>query len=241
MVIACAQCGLEFARPVNRGRKPKFCSESCKNRASRIARGQVVRDPGQTRACIGCGERFEVAVAERLPRKWCSPACAQRVRRASDPARARAKENERNRKRTQERYEAMDAVPCGNCGTPFKPIRGRKWCSDGCAGLAAAHRRRARLLAAEFEEVKRVEVFERDEWTCGLCGGEINPMEMWPSRGAATVDHIVPISKGGAHTMANLQAAHFGCNSSKSDREVLPDGYSWTSPEANREPERASV
>lgn len=34
---------------------------------------------------------------------------------------------------------------------------------------------------------------------------------------AMTLDHIIPLSKGGSHTADNLQCAHFMCNSKKGD------------------------
>lgn len=59
----------------------------------------------------------------------------------------------------------------------------------------------------------RDEVFERDAWTCQLCyeplQRDAHPNSDWfPS-----VDHIVPASKGGPHTVENLRAAHRWCNS----------------------------
>ncbi len=33
------------------------------------------------------------------------------------------------------------------------------------------------------------------------------------------MDHIIPVSKGGAHTRQNLRLAHFLCNSKRGDRE----------------------
>lgn len=54
--------------------------------------------------------------------------------------------------------------------------------------------------------------------TCGVCGF---PMKRDVPRGrvdAPTIDHIIPLSKGGAHTPDNLQWAHMGCNSGKGNR-----------------------
>jgi 5-methylcytosine-specific restriction endonuclease McrA len=35
---------------------------------------------------------------------------------------------------------------------------------------------------------------------------------------APTIDHIVPLSKGGTHEPINCRTAHFLCNSTKGDR-----------------------
>lgn len=78
--------------------------------------------------------------------------------------------------------------------------------------------RRAALKGREAERVQRREVFERDEWKCGLCGGEIDPDLRWPDPGSVTLDHIVPLARGGGHTYGNTQAAHASCNMRKGDR-----------------------
>lgn len=51
---------------------------------------------------------------------------------------------------------------------------------------------------------------------CGICGG---PLDM-AATGAlgVSVDHIVPVSKGGAHELGNLQPAHSRCNTLKRDQ-----------------------
>lgn len=53
---------------------------------------------------------------------------------------------------------------------------------------------------------RRFDVFKRDGYTCRICrqpGGELE------------VDHIVPLAKGGANTMNNLQTVCRACNRSK--------------------------
>lgn len=37
---------------------------------------------------------------------------------------------------------------------------------------------------------------------------------------SASVDHIVPLSRGGEHSMNNVQCAHLSCNCSKSDQTI---------------------
>jgi len=58
----------------------------------------------------------------------------------------------------------------------------------------------------------RREVFERDGWRCGLCGEPIDKGIAWPDPMSASLDHVVPISRGGKHSRANAQAAHLTCN-----------------------------
>lgn len=55
--------------------------------------------------------------------------------------------------------------------------------------------------------ISRRGVFARDNHTCQYCGNR-----------ADSIDHIMPKSRGGAHTWENVVAACRGCNSRKRDR-----------------------
>ena len=48
-------------------------------------------------------------------------------------------------------------------------------------------------------------------------GRAIDPGAEHLTRWAPSADHIIPISKGGPDTPANLQAAHMACNAAKGD------------------------
>jgi 5-methylcytosine-specific restriction endonuclease McrA len=78
--------------------------------------------------------------------------------------------------------------------------------------------RRMRVRAATVEDFAPREVYERDGWMCQLCRLPIDPRIAWPDSMSPSVDHRVPLAKGGEHSMANAQAAHLGCNSRKCDR-----------------------
>lgn len=53
---------------------------------------------------------------------------------------------------------------------------------------------------------------------CGICGEPIDYTLHYLDKRAFVIDHIQPLSKGGADSLANLQAAHRGCNRDKSDK-----------------------
>lgn len=58
-------------------------------------------------------------------------------------------------------------------------------------------------------------IFERDGWICQICGRRINKRLKHPNPLSKSIDHIVPISKGGADAPSNVQAAHLRCNLGK--------------------------
>lgn len=81
-------------------------------------------------------------------------------------------------------------------------------------------RRRAILLDAYVEDVDRMELWERDKGICGICGEWIDPELPWPEKMSKTLDHVIPITKGGKHSWANAQIAHAVCNSRKNNHLV---------------------
>jgi 5-methylcytosine-specific restriction endonuclease McrA len=76
-------------------------------------------------------------------------------------------------------------------------------------------RRRARKRGATVEDFTVADVIERDGYVCGLCSDLICPDLRWPHPLSLSVDHVVPLSRGGAHSLANTQPAHLRCNLEK--------------------------
>ncbi len=81
--------------------------------------------------------------------------------------------------------------------------------------------RAAREKCSIVEDIHPIEIFERDDYICQLCGKPIDPIKKYPDLMSASIDHIIPVSLGGNHTYDNLQAAHFLCNARKSNRVDL--------------------
>lgn len=75
-------------------------------------------------------------------------------------------------------------------------------------------RRKAKRKAhwtAERKEIKwlKKQLINRDGNICQICGKEILNMK------DCTIDHIIPISKGGLTELNNCQLAHMKCNLDK--------------------------
>lgn len=91
----------------------------------------------------------------------------------------------------------------------------RKHASRADAYRLYGYQRRAVVAGVEAETFSSVEIFERDGWLCQICTEEIDRSLVWPDRRSVSLDHIIPIARGGAHVRSNVQCAHLGCNSSK--------------------------
>jgi 5-methylcytosine-specific restriction endonuclease McrA len=90
------------------------------------------------------------------------------------------------------------------------------------AKKAAYHRRRARKRGAQTTKVVPIEVFERDQWICGLCGESVDRTLAYPDPHSASLDHRIPLSRGGSHDLENVQLAHLRCNIAKGNRILAP-------------------
>lgn len=63
-------------------------------------------------------------------------------------------------------------------------------------------------------------VYGRDGGACGICHLPIDK-NATDLRNKFSIDHIIPITRGGQHTMANVQSAHFSCNATKSTKTMV--------------------
>lgn len=60
--------------------------------------------------------------------------------------------------------------------------------------------------------------------TCALCGRPVDKSLKHPHPFSATIDHIIPIIRGGHPSdIENLQLAHFICNRQKADKLIMSE------------------
>jgi 5-methylcytosine-specific restriction endonuclease McrA len=99
-------------------------------------------------------------------------------------------------------------------GKGYRAAISRAWYSRNKAKhMAIQQRRRARKLGAprvDLEHCEWVALLTEYQWRCAYCGASA-PLEK---------DHAVPLSRGGAHTAANIVPACRSCNASKHTRTV---------------------
>lgn len=213
----CAGCGDVLPPKTYRGNPRKWCSEACRvatyyrNRPG-SAKKSYEKKQEKVRAenaakyrgakCEQCGEDPRWS-ALGVPRRFCSQKCATKA---------------------MHERALRENPPCtvDGCDRPQKAkgLCNSHWAKHWYAENPDAYRKsradyRARKMGAKVGDVRRDAVLERDRWVCGICGEKIQKDAAWPDVRSASIDHVVPLSKGGDHSMANCQASHLGCNVSK--------------------------
>jgi 5-methylcytosine-specific restriction endonuclease McrA len=92
---------------------------------------------------------------------------------------------------------------------------------------AASHARHKG--AQTFEYFDPHVIFERDGWLCKVCG-KSTPLSLAGQEhpDSPTLDHIIPLSKGGTHQTHNCQCACKACNQmSKNNRLGADEKKAW--------------
>lgn len=176
-----------------------------------------------TKVCFYCREEFEASHA--LANK-CSPDCHRTIARAvvsrpvQEPSAPPSLPGEPKPRRKDNGKPPQKATPgarpCRRCGKGVPPSPAdRVYCSPGCRRAVRNKARKTLLRNARDETVSMAVLRERDRDTCRLCGEPIDFTKKPPEPRAATIDHILALSRGGRHSYGNTQLAHFGCNMAK--------------------------
>lgn len=202
----CKYCGKEF-HPKGYDRTT-YCSRECAfaDKAAMTKKPKEKKMP----VCVICGKEFE----GRLNCKYCSDECRKEKKKQRALMMSQCIHNLNIKPR-----------PCKECGIIFKPQYGskhRKYCSNKCSNRAMSReeksKRRQQMKRAFVERVYFKKIYQRDKGICQICGEPVEYNRCNKDKMAATIDHVIPLSKGGKHCYDNCQLAHRLCNSLKSDK-----------------------
>lgn len=205
----CLHCDKGFEREIrgiHRGGLRVYCSTTCQYEAKSFRYMKKRSMPIPWAGCPTCGDRF----IKRGTTKRCRSCATKPAVRIA--------------------IVYSKVCSCPGCGVRYETAQPhQKTCSKKCAerrsritfrerhGRQDTHRKRARLYGCEYEPVSRTKVFERDNYTCQICGESTSTKYSFDDPWSPTIDHIIPMSKQGGHTYDNVQCAHAWCNSVKND------------------------
>jgi 5-methylcytosine-specific restriction endonuclease McrA len=208
--VGCSGVGFSESDIVASDELGDYCSVECQER-----RHKRVKVKKKTlKVCDVCGTEFFTA---RDHQRLCSKACGVEANRI------RSQENWLRVKATQPETKVWICAWCnGEMVVPFSYTGSRKYHED-CALKAKRQRNRLKTVKRQSGRVQglRVDVefiADRDKYVCHICSDTVDMSLARNSRYGATLDHVIPLSKGGDDSLDNLKLAHWICNVRKSDK-----------------------
>lgn len=229
--FTCVHCDKQVERTYRgSGVKPTICGNACKIRAFRtrnphsrdkerkhskcrecgagLSHGRKIcsfcSEAGRkVRTCILCG------ISSIMVRKFCrqcSPSVARRL-------------SARTCKRCGIGLSKKWITLCADCKRSQKRDEGKSW------------RKRCRALGLPYEPIVRTIVFERDGWRCQICGRSTpKRLKGTSHKRSPTLDHRIPLSRGGPHQYENVQCACRECNTTKGNRSNIGQMHLFPNP-----------
>lgn len=182
------------------------------------------------KGCRRCGG--PLGEGRRSRAEYCAKSCynaAYKIAGEARPSAEKQREYARQsyRRLREAKLNAIGVRLCVECGDPLpRTSRLRRvYCSQRCVNAVSlregralriehAHRYRTRRRAAASPGVTERDwkrLVARYGGCCAYCG----------TPGGTSVDHVVPLSRGGRHSIGNVLPACKPCNSSKGNRLLI--------------------
>lgn len=243
VLLRCSDCGREFERAAN----CNFESVKCKCKVKYLQPKQDRRrfiewngvqyrqsefcrlheiNLGTFRTRIKNGETVEEAISQTLKKicpvcekefdgkhseKYCSKTCARRAGHHRGTS-------------GDGKYKPLEDKTCVICGKQFKSIRDdAKTCSIECRRQRDHINRNSRYKGLKekglFDEsVTLKNVFKKYEGKCQCCGKLLSFDTGVTENDYPSIDHVIPLSRGGSHQWENVQLLCRKCNILKSNK-----------------------
>ena len=203
----CEYCGKDYEPKTSRS---MYCSRECNDEAhkKRMRKRYAIKHKiGEERICACCGKKFK---AKSEKGKFCSTKCNWASRNGAHPI-------ERKCEVCGNSFITSDNHPrktCGNelCVKEYRAIYRRK------------HGKLKRIPKEQRvdKDITLAKLILRDGKRCWLCGELtdendyiVNEKGIMCGNNYPSIDHIIPISKGGLDAWDNVRVAHRRCNSIK--------------------------
>jgi hypothetical protein len=207
----CLYCQVELVH-VGAGNPKKFCSRNHAGKYRHSLRPKVLK---VEKSCLWCSKVYETNLKQ-------SKFCCSRCRNAYS--------SDKQVKATQAKNAANPRRFDFDCDRCFQTVQTDKPVTRGaygryCRNCSLVKRReRYRIKTAKRQKITnpiRISadvLIERDGNNCHICLTEIDLSLARNSRFGATIDHVIPVSKGGADTLDNMKLAHWICNIKKGNK-----------------------
>lgn len=221
----CKHCGEEFYR--DHLERYDYCSKECSlyhrfGTPEEREKSKQVKKATKLikKVCLWCDQEFETNMPQKM---CCSKNCSYEY------------QNKIKREQWANEYLPREfyCMECGEKVITQVGITNSVFCSERCSernnkrkqnkknrhsyNQVYKKRRKKQIQENFVEPVYYDHIYKRDGGVCQICGlmvhDHIDKNNTW----GGTIDHIIPLSKGGKHHPDNCQLAHRICNSLKSD------------------------
>lgn len=201
----CERCGKEY----NRDRKTKYCSDTCRKEAE-SDRYKAFR------------KTDEYVSPKTIKKEHKCTICGTLYMSSGKGTMCVECHKEHTRRILIERRMTEDIKVCAWCGELFTSTIAshQRFCGLRCSNAYNGKVKRARKRKAYVRPVYLKDIYTRDNGLCGLCGERVGLGYVYPHPLSASIDHILPLSKGGTHEPRNVQLTHLRCNVEKGVRAV---------------------
>lgn len=237
----CVTCGKTFKRLYG---SEKYCSVECRATGTKERKRVIHKE----NVCVVCGKSFMPSKqSQKTCSVECRTAYKQQKdsERRSKGCSAEERTNHRRevaRRNLEKAREKLNTIRkpkqlkekkwytgnCVVCGKPFKTLhQNQKTCSKECGKRLKYARKHHRIKKEQIvdKDITLEALYRRDSGVCYLCGGICD----WEDRDTLnnivgdnypSIDHIIPVARGGLHAWNNVRLAHFKCNVAKSDSMI---------------------
>ena len=222
--------------------RPNFPTEPCRKCGKPVVQYRTRRYEREMRYCgRSCQPHPELIGPSKQElvsaKAWSSKCrhCAKRLRSGYTSCQPCYEKRDLALLRLYNRFRWLLPKQCTGCGELFNQFSSGWKCKD-CKDETYRQWRHIRRLRTRGEGtydpgISYTVLFRAGDGRCALCNEQCQDPSVWKTWDgktymplAPTLDHIIPLAKGGTHTLSNAQLACVRCNSHKGDRPY-PRGF----------------
>jgi len=201
----CLSCHAPLNVKTNAGRPRTTCSRKCR---SELALSRAKESRQLDKNCFVCNKPFRTG---KKAQRFCSYECRYTQHKIDHP---------------HQRNTEPKVLVCGWCNNSLvvaPNFTGATKYHDNCRIESRRASYRIKTVRRQSRTVKPTRL-SADQLvaemgaTCRICHKEIDMTVPRTSKMGLTVDHIIPLSKGGQDTLDNMQPAHWICNVKKGNK-----------------------
>lgn len=243
----CRKVGLDGRMAITYPQHNKQSEEDVKEKVNKYTKGRYEYVDGYTNAdnkinvrCSVCGNVFSRYYRDVLFGEYNCPKCKEKqkeciqwVEEITALKRKIAVYEDKLNVLIQKAVERENSKrTCPVCGVKFTRGRRIRYCSNSCANKNRNRIKDKRIKkeCVVDKDISLQSLYKRDNGVCYICGrlcdwndyivrdGTVICGDWYPS-----IEHIMPISKGGLHSWDNVRLAHRICNTRKGNH--MPPGW----------------